>query len=313
MLRTDAFVTAPDGTRLHWSSGGEGAPTVVLLDGVGCAGYIWRFLLPDLQRRHRVIHWNYRGHGRSERPVDALRVSVQDCVDDLFAVLDAAGERAVLLLGHSMGVQVALEAHRRAPDRLLGLGLLCGSPGHALSAIHDAPLAAVAFPFVRRAVERFPALTRLLFRSVVPTELALRMALAFEVNRKLVAREDLVRYLDDLADIDAALFVRMLASADQHDATDHLPAIAVPTLIIAGEQDTFTPMWLSVKMHAAIPGSELLVLPGGTHVGPLEHPELVSLRVEKFVRDHFDGEGVVRPARRREAARRRRAAAETGT
>jgi pimeloyl-ACP methyl ester carboxylesterase len=48
-------------------------------------------------------------------------------------------------------------------------------------------------------------------------------------------------------------------------------------------------MWLSVKMHAAVPGSELLVLPGGSHVGPLEHPELCSLRVEKFFTDHFRG------------------------
>jgi pimeloyl-ACP methyl ester carboxylesterase len=62
-------------------------------------------------------------------------------------------------------------------------------------------------------------------------------------------------------------------------------------------------MWLSVKMHAAIPGSELLVLPGGTHVGPLEHPDLVALRLEKYLRDHFPapaaaspGGGAARPA-----------------
>jgi pimeloyl-ACP methyl ester carboxylesterase len=122
---------------------------------------------------------------------------------------------------------------------------------------------------------------------MVPTELSLKLALAFEVNRKLVAREDLVRYLDDLADVDPTLFVKLLASAAQSDATDHLPSIAAPTLIIAGEQDAFTPMWLSVKMHATIPGSELLVLPGGSHVGPLEHPELCELRIEKFFNDHF--------------------------
>jgi len=44
-----------------------------------------------------------------------------------------------------------------------------------------------------------------------------------------------------------------------------------------------------VKMHAAIPGSELQVLPGGTHVGPLEHPELCELRIEKFLSDHYRG------------------------
>ncbi len=292
------LTAARDGTRLHWSAGGTGSPAVLLTDGIGCAGYIWRFLRPELARRHRVIHWNYRGHGQSEAPADPARVSLADCVDDLLVVLDAAGEQRVVVVGHSMGVQVALETHRLQPERVAGLVLVCGSPGRALDAIHDVPFAAAALPYAQAAVARFPGISRLLFRSMVPTEVALKLALTFEVNQKLVAREDLVRYLDDLADVDPSLFVKLLASAAQSDATDHLPSIAKPTLIIAGEQDAFTPMWLSVKMHAAIPGSELLVLPGGSHVGPLEHPELCALRIEKYFTDHFRaGAGPGEPAR----------------
>ena len=280
---------ARDGTRIHWNVSGVGSPPVLLCDGVGCAGYIWRFLRPELAQRHRVIHWNYRGHGQSEAPSDPARVSVADCVDDLFVVLDAAGERRAVLAGHSMGVQIALEAHRRDPERVAGLILICGAPGRPLDAVHDVPLAAAALPYAQAAVSRFPGLSRLLFRSVLPTELSLKLALTFEVNERLVAREDLVRYLDDLADVDPALFLKLLGSAAHTDASDHLPSISAPTLIIAGEKDTFTPMWLSVKMHAAIPGSELLVLTDGSHVGPLEHPELCSLRIEKYFNDHFPG------------------------
>jgi pimeloyl-ACP methyl ester carboxylesterase len=301
------YATARDGTRIHWTSAGAGpGPAVVLCDGLGCAGYIWRFLRPELARTRRVIHWNYRGHGQSERPSGPERISILECVDDLLAVLDAAGERSAVLVGHSMGVQVALEAHRRAADRVEGLVLLCGAPGKPLDTFHDAPLLAAAFPYARQAVARFPSVARLLFRSVIPTELSLRLAMTFEVNSRAVAREDLARYLADLADVDSGLFVQLAASAGQHDASDHLPTVAVPTLIIAGEQDSFTPMWLSVKMHAAIPGSELLVLPGGTHVGPLEHPELCALRVEKFFRDHF-ADPAAEPARPRPQRRRRAA------
>ncbi len=291
MERQSHLTAARDGTRIHWTEGGLGAPPILLCDGIGCAGYIWRFLKPELARRHRTIHWNYRGHGQSEAPADPARVSVADCVDDLFVVLDAAGEQRVVLMGHSMGVQVALEAHRRHPERVAGLVLICGAPGRPLDAVHDVPLAAAALPYAQAAVSRFPGLSRLLFRSVIPTDLSLKLALTFEVNEKLVAREDLVRYLEDLADVDPALFLKLLGSAAQTDASDHLPSIAIPTLIIAGEQDTFTPMWLSVKMHAAIPGSELLVLSNGTHVGPLEHPELCDLRVEKYFSDHFPRPG----------------------
>ena len=83
-----------------------------------------------------------------------------------------------------------------------------------------------------------------------------------------VAARTCSRYLDDLADVDSPLFVRLLGSAAAHDADRPPPrASPRPTLIIAGERDTFTPVRLSVTMHDAIPGSELLVLPGGTHVG----------------------------------------------
>jgi pimeloyl-ACP methyl ester carboxylesterase len=184
-----------------------------------------------------------------------------------------------------------------------GLLLVCGSYGRPIDTFHDSPALKIALPFARAAVERWPGLARLAFRMVVPTEVALQYALAFEVDRRFVPREDVERYLADLAAIDPLLFVHMLTAASGHDAYDHLSRVDVPTLVVAGEKDTFTPMWLSVRMQAAIPGSELFVLPGGTHVGPLEHPELVALGVQTFLRERF-GEhapGVAAPAR---AARR---------
>ncbi|HSN92251.1 MAG TPA: alpha/beta hydrolase [Anaeromyxobacteraceae bacterium] len=287
MERTEHFAAGRDGTRIAWSDVGRGDPPVVLSDGIGCAGFVWRHLEPELARTHRVVHWNYRGHGRSELPRDPERVGVGDCVDDLWAVLDAAGIERAILAGHSMGVQVCLEAHRRAPRRVMGLLLVCGSYGRPIDTFHDSPALKIALPLARAAVERWPGLARIFFRTVVPTELGVQYALTFEVDRRFVPREDVERYLADLAAIDPLLFVRMLSAASGHDAHDHLSRVDVPTLVVAGEKDTFTPMWLSVRRHAAIPGSELLVLPGGTHVGPLEHPELVGLGVQKFLRDHF--------------------------
>jgi pimeloyl-ACP methyl ester carboxylesterase len=132
------------------------------------------------------------------------------------------------------------------------------------------------------------------------------------VNRALVRREDLLPYFSDLSRIEPGLFVRLLASAGEHDTMDHLSAIRVPTLVVAGEHDSFTPMHLSAAMHERIAGSELLVLPGGTHVGPLEHPELLQERVRAFLAAHAPVAPA--PARRRPrrspapAARRARAA-----
>lgn len=292
-----------DGTRLWWRAAGSGSPAVALCDGIACAGFVWKHLEPALAGSWRVLRWNYRGHGRSEPPRDPGRVTVEDHAQDLLAVLDAAGERRAVLAGHSMGVQVALEAHRQAPERVAALMLVCGSPGHLLDTFHDSPWLRQIFPYGRALVERFPEAARWAFRHLVPTELAYQLGSRLETNYRLIRRQDLFPYLEDVAAMDPVLFVRMLAAASTHDAEPHLAAVDVPTLVVAGERDTWTPFWLSRRMAAAIPGAELLVLPGGTHVGPLEHPELLALRVEKFLRRHFPDGPARAPARRRRAPR----------
>jgi pimeloyl-ACP methyl ester carboxylesterase len=296
------YTRAPDGTRLAWTRQGTGKPAVLLTDGIGCAGYIWARLAPALAVDRSVLHWNFRGHGATDPPANGTAVTVERCVDDLLAVLDAAGERRAVLAGHSMGVQIVVEAHRRAPERVAGLLLVCGAPGRLIDTFHDSQALKVVFPYALAAARNWPRIAAAGFRAAVRSEVAMEYALAFEVNRALVRREDLRRYFDDLSCIDAGLFMTLLESAAAHDVTHHLPRIDVPTLVVAGERDGFTPMRLSVAMHEAIPGSELLVLPGGTHVGPLEHPELVNSRVRDFLAKHLPVRRRARPARAARAA-----------
>lgn len=284
----EGFAVAADGTRIWWHAAGQGSPAVILNDGISCTGYIWRRLFPALAERRRVIHWNYRGHGRSAVPRDAERVSIVDCAEDLCTVLDAAEERSAVVAGHSMGVQVCLEAHRRHPERVRALALMCGGPGRVLNHFHGRPLLALSFPYIERAVLFAPRLARACFHKMLATELAVQIGLRFELNRQLLPRADLERYLADAAEVDVEVFVRMLAQAAKHDASQHLPDVNVPTLVVAGEKDTWTPFSVSAHMRANIRGSDLLVLPAGTHTGPLEHPELVSLRFEKFLAERVD-------------------------
>ena len=145
------------------------------------------------------------------------------------------------------------------------------------------------FPVLKRLVMAQPAAARWAFHHIFPTELMLQLGSYFEVNRNLLPREDLERYLADVAAVDPQVFVRMLASAARVD---------VPTLVVAGEEDTWTPLARSIAMHEAIPGSDLLVLPGGTHTGPLEHGLLVRRRLERFLAERVVAARVRRPRRR---------------
>jgi pimeloyl-ACP methyl ester carboxylesterase len=277
------FADASDGTRIHWSAVGRGSPALVCCDGIGCDGFAWKYLVRDFAPRHRVVRWHYRGHGRSGLPHDPGHVGFDDISSDLQAVLEATGTPQAVLLGHSMGVQVALEHHRRHPEEILALVLMCGSHGLPLDTFHDSKALKILLPSMIAAAGKYPQAMNLIWRLAAGGELAYQIATHLEVNRKLVNREDFVPYFRHLSGMDPQLFLGMLKHASEHTAYDHLPQVDVPTLIVAGTDDTFTPFWLSEEMHARIHGSELLTVPGGTHVAPIEQPELITLRLEKFL------------------------------
>jgi pimeloyl-ACP methyl ester carboxylesterase len=277
------FAAAPDGTRIHWSAVGGGSPVLVCCDGIGCDGFAWKYLVRDFAARHRIVRWHLRGHGRSGNPSDPARVTFDDISSDLQAVLRATATRKAVLLGHSMGVQVALEHHRRHPGEVLGLVLICGSYGLPLDTFHDNKAMKILLPALLGAAGKYPQAMSLIWRLLSGGELAYQFATHLEVNGSLVRRDDFLPYFRHLAGMDPRLFLGMLSHASEHTAFDHLPRVDVPTLVVAGTDDTFTPYRLSEEMHARIPGSELLTVPGGTHVAPIEHPELITLRLEKFL------------------------------
>jgi len=285
------YVETADGARLYFQVHGEGEPAVVMCDGIGCDGFAWKYLLPQMAQGHRVIRWHYRGHGLSGVPDDRDRIGFQYTADDLATVLDAAGVEKALVFGHSMGVQVSLEFHRRHPERVLSLVLLCGSYGFPLDTVHDDTLLRRVFPYIRFLVELAPGPASRVSRFFMKTELALQVALTFELNRELLARNDLVPYFDHLAKMDPVVFIRTLESLAEHTAWDHLPRINVPTLIVGGEKDRFTPVWLSRRMAEAIPKSEFTIIPHGSHAAPLEQPQLVAERIDRFLKTR-----VLRPA-----------------
>jgi pimeloyl-ACP methyl ester carboxylesterase len=282
----ESFAIGPDGTRIYLrQQDGPSDVTAVLCDGIACDGFIWKYLWNDLAQVVNVAHWLYRGHGRSGSPADPQRIEFLDHIRDLEAVLGAIGGGPTILFGHSMGCQVALEACRSNIASIRGLVLICGSPGRITHTFKGTNVLAQILPGLIERVDAYPGLSRALW-SRVPADLAAKVAkLAGEVDARTIRVEDLVPYMQHMVDIDLPMFLRMLRSAGEHTAADLLPSIDVPVLVIAGDKDSFTPAAHAEEMAAALPNSELLMVPGGTHVVPLEQPELVRQRVLDFIRE----------------------------
>jgi pimeloyl-ACP methyl ester carboxylesterase len=267
------------------SVGQAGQVRAIFSDGILCDGFIWKYLWNELAPVLPLVHWHYRGHGRSAPPADPNRVDIAAHADDLDSVRRHVGDPPCVLVGHSMGCQVVLEEYRRRPQGIRGLVLVCGSFGNVTSTFHGIPVLELVLPKLLDLAQRAPDLVRAVW-SRLPPQLGLKLALrAGEIDPERVHADDMLPYLSHMTHVDFPMFLRMLRAAGEHTAGDILTHIAVPVLVVAGERDSFTPAFLAAAMAEAIPRCELLMVTGGTHVTPIEQPELVNARIETFLRE----------------------------
>jgi len=276
--------SASDQTGLYVRSRPGPTPvTAILCDGLVCDGFIYKYLWDDLAERLSVAHWHYRGHGRSAQPADPSRIDVVHHAADLDAVRRHLGDPPVILVGHSFGTQVALEAYRLRPAGVRALVFLCGSFGRVTYTFKNSDLLANVLPNLVRFVTNHRRLARGLW-SRVPPGLALRVArMTGDVDSGRVNVADIAPYFDHALHVDFELFLKMLACAGEHSAQDLLPQVGVPTLVMAGERDSFTPPQVSQAMAEAIPGAELEIIAGASHLAPLEQRDLFRERIFRFV------------------------------
>ncbi len=291
MKFSERYATSFDGTKIYYMSAGEG-PVICACNGIGVSVFFWKYLAEYFGRTHRIILWDYRSHGKSGAAPDYGSLTMSTNALDLKAVLDSAGASEAVLLGHSMGVQTIYEFYRLFPERVAALIPVLGSYGRPMDTFLNTDKMKYLFPVAYRFANCFPhASTRItqMFYDVLffgPIAYAGGKVVKF-INWQHFKKEDLIPYLDHMRTLDLRAFLGMARRMQEHSAKDWLPEIKVPVLIISGEDDLFTPWKISAEMHRLIPGSELLTIPRGSHAALVEQPELMNLRIEKFMRERL--------------------------
>jgi pimeloyl-ACP methyl ester carboxylesterase len=283
----EGYAPSYDGTRIHYRVEGEGLP-LVACNGVLCSSGYWVYFRRFFRKRFRVVVWDYRGHGGSELPTHLSRMGIVPYCHDLRSVLDRLEIREAVLLGHSMGVQVILEFYRRHPERVAALVPVCGTYAHAFRTLFGMGWLEKVLPPLLRTGEAYADAVARTFkpflRSRFPDPLA---RLSGGINWYLCPREIMEEYFRHIASLDFRMAARALLVMEEHSAEDVLGTVDVPTLLVSGEEDLITPLWVMEKMRRSIPGAEHLVIPKGTHTALIENPLLMNLRIELFLRDHF--------------------------
>jgi pimeloyl-ACP methyl ester carboxylesterase len=124
--------------------------------------------------------------------------------------------------------------------------------------------------------------------SRIPLDTALKVALSTgEVDKNLLDPADFMPYLEHATNMDLLLFLRMLRACGEYSADEFLDSVAVPSLVVAGTGDKFTPFVLAEQMAHALSKSTLSAVPTGTHVAPLEHREAVGRTVAEFLQERI--------------------------
>jgi pimeloyl-ACP methyl ester carboxylesterase len=273
---------ADDGFRLSYQVFGEG-PTVLFATGIGVRFPSAAAQIEALRDRFRVVCWDYRGlDGRPFPASDGADVSMARHAADALAVLDAVRAPRMLCIGWSMGVQVGLEVIRRRPERTAAFVSLLGAYGEPFRNGLP-PLAARAFETFFDLGLRAPTLAQ----GVVDLGVALPEVAFLLLSRAGFVGRDADRTIFDtnlrcVAAADRRAYLRTMLGLAVHDASDVLPRVRCPTLVIAGEHDWFGPPRVGRRMAAEIPGAIYRELPGATHFGLIEQQARVNAWIREF-------------------------------
>jgi pimeloyl-ACP methyl ester carboxylesterase len=278
---------ASDGAPLAFASGGpEDARALVCCNGLGVSTFFWDYLGAHFAKDHRVVVWDYRGHGASGYPADPASLTIPSIAGDLARVLDANEIEHAVLLGHSLGTQVILEFAHLFPDRVLGLVPILGGFGHVADTFIDPRIGRAMYGAAYKVGTKIPDLLSVGLRLTLRRPIAWHFArLTGLVHADLAKKEDMEPYMEHLSRLDPRIFLEIARAAQEHDAGPYLGEIRCPTLVVAGERDLFTPRHLSVEMAQRLGSAEILEIPGGSHAALIEQPELINLRLEKFLRE----------------------------
>lgn len=294
----DRSIRSFDGTRIAYTMLGPGsAPVVALCAGFLCPDTYWRYLVPALVDGYRALVWNYRGIGVSELPrwpgyhafaISPDELGIEANARDLERVLDAEGIDRAVLVGHSMGVQVILEAYRRLPERIAGLVSIAGPYRTPLRTFYGTDLSARLAPLALPLLHVLPRVTLVAWRALVHSPLA--YPVGRHVARAIGARakpEDMTGYFDHVSKTDPLIAAKMVRAMHAHSAEDVLEEIRVPALIVHGTSDPFTPVEVAEIMAERIPRAKLVILEGGSHTLPIEYPDEIATEVESFLKAAF--------------------------
>ena len=265
-----AFAIAADGARIHYEISGKSDGTqVVMIQGLGVDARGWALQRPRFGRSHRVLTFDNRGVGETDRPDGALDLEVMAA--DAIACMDAAGIDRAHIMGASMGGVIAQIIGVRYPERVSSLVLACTACRH--HQWRRELLDEWATDVADHGMAAFVSSEGMHW--LIGPRLQRRFGMFINILGRLVLQTKPESFVKQVRAI--------LAMSD--DMRDELVHINAPTLVITGTQDSLTPVGDAEELNELILGSKLVLVSGAAHGVMAEAPNAFNRAVLDFLAD----------------------------
>lgn len=301
------------GVKVRYEVHGDGATTIMFMPGWGLPGRSWKAQVPYLSRHFRVIVYDPRGTGLSDRPLGADAYALAEHAADAIAIMDDVGVESSVLVGKSRGVQTALTLAADIPERVDAV--IAAAPAIPLSPWPPIDMTWSFFdePSVRKrhltAARSTLTVMRQVMRSRDVRHFARHVNLFEATSRfsrqgmlddfdgfarwfttRVVATdphstkqtEDLIGWLTSTGPQAAADIYMGDSVRTQADALALCDRVSCPVFVIHGDRDLTAPFEWGKRL-AELTGAEFMVVPGAGHLPGGRYPVLVNLAIREFV------------------------------
>ena len=261
------FVEA-NGIRIHYQwDGPENGPLVVMSHALAATYQMWDWQIQALTSRYRVLRYDIRGHGKTEIPDGAYTLEM--LADDLLGLLDTLGVEKTHLVGLSLGGMIAQHVALKDQNRLSSL-VLCDTSSHTPAAL--APV------WDRR--------IRLAQTEGMKALLQQTIERWFSLEYEKQARLDIHKISNMIRDTNPDGFVGCCHAVKNLNTTDRLHEIALPTLLIVGEDDPGATVESHEVIRDRIQASRLVVIPNAQHLSNIEQQTTFNQVLTGFLDAH---------------------------
>lgn len=261
-------------------------PALVFNYGLVCNHQHWKEQIPYFEKMgYPILLHDYRCHYSSSGKVNLEDCNFIQMSHDLKELTEFLNLKNMIMLGHSMGVNISLEYASLYPQNVSGLVLISGTVLPPQDIMFDSNITDVLFPYILHFSKTYPQLFKKIWKTSYLNPLIRSLVYKGGFNTKQVSEEFVQVYMKKISELPQDIFLHLLLEMKNHNIINRLETLEAKTLVMGGDKDKVIPYYLQVLLHQKIPHSEMYNIKEGSHVPQVDFPDSVNERIHAFIKE----------------------------